>query len=362
MRTAFRRITEASLLTIGLLVGLGATAQVASAAPSGCPAPSQTLASYSFVVTPPGGPSTTVAELSSTDVAPGDTVTANFTVGTLGAGCSSVPVTLITYTKPFLAAQPLWAQELFGDQTDTYTSGQSGSLTATIPPTPPPGGAFSITSRTSEGVAAQPGDSLAVDYGFSMGGNHPVANVAFTNPTVTFAYSCGRGRESGTFAASMPDAVYSDPAGDQGTIPSSVPTVTYQGTVAVPNECDSGTVYVLSGERSRGSSATTFTGTVTSSDPLQPITVQFQYSATTSAASTEHVANGGKGGGGKGGKGGGKGKGGGGGGGCCGSCRGGNVTPGGFQGWQIDFAISPPLVPISTPYGNTIVSTAIGLG
>jgi hypothetical protein len=352
VRIALRPVIGASLLAVGLLIGLGVTAQIASAAPSGCPLPSQTLSSYSFVVTAPGGSATTVAQLSSTDVAPGDTVTANFTVGTLGAGCSSVPVTLITYTKPFLAAQPLWAQVLFGDQTAAYTSGQSGSLTATIPPTPRVGGAISITSGGRGVVAAQPGDSVAVDYDFSMGGNHPAATVAFTDPTVTFAYSCGAGGGSGTFTASMPDAVYLDPAGDQGTVPSPDPTLTYQGTVTVPNKCNSGTVDVISGGRSRGSNATTFTATVTSSDTRQPISVRFQYTDTTTSAATDHVANGGNSGGG----------GNGGGGGCCGCHNGGNVIPGGFQGWQIDFAISPPLVPLSTAYGNTIVGTAIGLG
>ena len=138
---------------------------------------------------------------------------------------------------------------------------------------------FSIGPQAMEGnLKLSPGATLQVGYDFTMPGNHPAAAVSFTGATVTFAWRCVSGPESGVLVVPITDRSYTDghnspawyPSGDQHS------SLVYQGSVSVPNVCGGGPVSFQAG-------GTFSAGSISSTDTKDKLNIRWHYSGAGSA-------------------------------------------------------------------------------
>lgn len=154
------------------------------------------------------------------------------------------------------------------------------------------GGAGTLTMgpQSMEGnLIVDPGATIMAGYDFTIPGNHPMTEVTFVAPEVTFQAQCVAGSPGGSFVVSMPTQSYADPFNDGGDwFPSGdqQSSLVYQGQTTVPDLCEGGAISLAAGG--------TFTAEVQSSVevPGDGAHVRWHYSANGSAGSwsgTAHV-------------------------------------------------------------------------
>jgi thermitase len=146
---------------------------------------------------------------------------------------------------------------------------------------------ISFPAQAMEGnLQVSPGDMLEAGYSFNMPGSHPAAAVEFPSAQVTFNASCVSGSGGGVITVPLGEGPYTDPAKDAADwFPSGDPasTVSYEGSVTVPNLCGGRPLSLAQGG--------TFTATLESSDPTDPVRVRWHYSADGSKGAWSSIAS-----------------------------------------------------------------------
>lgn len=137
---------------------------------------------------------------------------------------------------------------------------------------------LSMGPQAMEGdLKLNPGDSLRVEFDFTMPGSHLAATLGFAAGQVGFQYTCTSGSGAGTLAVQFGRRSYPDSQGNSNWIPSGNqgdPSV-YQGSLTVPDLC--------SGSQIRFQQGGTFTTAVCSNDSRDKVNVRWHYSGNGSA-------------------------------------------------------------------------------
>jgi hypothetical protein len=155
------------------------------------------------------------------------------------------------------------------------------------PPAAHADAAIAFPAQAMEGnLQVSPGDTLEAGYGFTMPGSHQAASVAFPDAQVTFDATCVSGSGGGVITVPLGEGPYTDPANDGGDwFPSGeqASSLSYQGSVGVPDLCGGGQVSLRQGG--------TFTATLQSSDATDKLHVRWHYSADGSAGGWSRTMN-----------------------------------------------------------------------
>jgi hypothetical protein len=118
-----------------------------------------------------------------------------------------------------------------------------------------------------------PGEPLDAGFDFTMPGAHAAATENFVNGQVAFAATCADGSAAGTIMVPLTDSSFSDPAGSSSWYASDnqSDSSTYQGSVAVPDLCNGGTISLAKGG--------TFSSGIWSDDFTDKVNVRWHYRA-----------------------------------------------------------------------------------
>ncbi len=140
-----------------------------------------------------------------------------------------------------------------------------------------PGGNVAATQSLATPLRIAGGDTISGSYRLSMSGSHAASAISFVDGELTIPVSCSStGSQVGTIELSLTGGSYPVAANSAATVPSSgLLTSSTQGSTVSTAECGSEAMYASSDELG---------GLVTAIGSLDPVSVQFRLTDSTSGA------------------------------------------------------------------------------